>query len=241
MKITVFNGSPHGERGNTNVIVEEFLKGAVKAGAEVENIFLVKKHIEHCLGCSNCWVKTPGRCIINDDMKELLEKFISSDIVGFATPIYFDSVTGIMKNFIDRLIPLVDPHFKKDERGMSRHLKRFEKYPKFLVISNCGFPEWSRFQVIHLLFKKIAISMHTEVIAEIYRNSGELLKAPGFKQIISEYKRVVRKAGEELATNLKLSRETLLELKKPIISDDQYIRLANHNWDRLLLNVKQDE
>ncbi|MCD6257616.1 hypothetical protein J7J45_06085, partial [Candidatus Aerophobetes bacterium] len=71
---------------------------------------------------------------------------------------------------------------------------------------------------------------------EIYRNSAELLKVPGFKQIISEYKRVVRKAGEEVATNLKLSKDTILQLKKPIISDDQYIRLANQNWDRLLLN-----
>jgi len=174
-------------------------------------------------------------------MEKLLEKFISSDIVGFATPVYFDSVTGIMKNFIDRLIPLVDPHFKKDEKGMSRHLKRFEKYPKFLIISNCGFPEWSRFQILHLLFEKIAVSMHTEVIAETYRTSGELLTAPGFKRIISEYKKVVRKAGEEVTTNLKLSKETVLQLKKPIISDDRYIKIANQNWDRLLLNFKQDE
>ena len=52
---------------------------------------------------------------------------------------------------------------------------------------------------------------------------------------------MVRKAGEEVATNLKLSKDTILQLKKPIISDDQYIRLANQNWDRLLLNVKQGE
>mgnify|MGYP001120136664 CR=1 FL=1 len=237
MKITIFNGSPHGENGNTNVIVKEFLKGAIKANAEVENIFLVKEQIEHCLGCSNCWIKTPGRCVIKDDMQELLEKFISSDIVGFATPIYFDNVTGIMKNFIDRLTPLVDPHFEKDE-GVSRHLRRFKKYPKFLVISNCGFPEQEHFQILHLLFKKIARSMHTKVIAEIYRGQGELLTAGGFKKNILEYKKIVRKAGEEVVNNLRLSEDTILQLEKPIIPDDQYIKLANQNWDKLLLNVK---
>jgi len=240
MKITIFNGSPHGKNGNTNVIVEEFLKGAMETGAEIENIFLVKKHIEHCLGCSNCWIKTPGRCIIKDDMEELLRKFISSDIVGFATPIYFDNVTGIMKNFIDRLKPLVDPHFEKD-KGISRHLRRFKKYPKFLVISNCGFPKQDNFQILHLLFKKTARSIHTEVIAEIYRDSGELLTVQGFKKIISEYKKVVRKAGKEVANNLRLSEDTILQLKKPIIPDDQYIRLANQNWDKLLLNVKTNK
>ena len=128
MKITAFNGSPRGKKGNTHIMVEEFLNGAKEAGADVENIFLVEKEINHCLGCFNCWVKTPGKCVIKDDIEELLPKFIHSDIVIFATPVYVDNVTGIMKNFMDRLIPLVDPHFEKDEGGECRHLKKFKKF-----------------------------------------------------------------------------------------------------------------
>ena len=167
MKITVFNGSPRGEKGNTNFIVKEFLKGAIEAGAETENIFLVKHKITHCLGCFNCWEKTPGKCVINDDMNNLLGKFINSDVVVFATPLYVDNVSGIMKNFMDRLIPLGDPHFTKDEKGETRHLKGYNSSPKIVVISNCGFPENSHFQVLRLLFRRIARNFHTEIVLEL--------------------------------------------------------------------------
>lgn len=237
MKITAFNGSPRGDSGNTHVMVQEFLNGATDGGAEVENIFLVKKEIKHCLGCFKCWTKTPGKCIIKDDMAELQSKFISSDIVVFATPLYVDNVTGIMKNFMDRLVPLADPRFEKDKGGECRHLKRFEKCPTgIVVISNCGFPEQSHFQVLKLLFKRIARNMGTEVIAEIYRGGGEILRNPPLilNPLIWKYKRLLRKAGREVVENLKLSEETVLQLNKLIISDDQYIKGANEHWDNLL-------
>ena len=168
MKITVFNGSPRGKRSITNMIVNEFIEGAKKASAEVENIFLVDKKIECCRGCFTCWVKTPGKCVINDDMEKLISKFVSSNIVVFATPLYVDNVSGIMKNFMDRLIPILDPHSEIDNCE-HRHLLRIKKMPKFAVISNSGFPEQSHFQVLRLLFNRINRNLQTEIVAEIYR------------------------------------------------------------------------
>ena len=135
MKITAFNGSPRGGRGNTNVMVEEFLAGAKDAGAEVESIQLADKKINHCIGCFACWIKTPGECCHDDDQAELLKKFIGSDIVVLATPLYVDNVTGIMKDFLDRLIPILDPHFTVDEHGETTHVERYEEYPEFVVIT----------------------------------------------------------------------------------------------------------
>jgi len=236
MKITIFNGSPRAEKGNTNVMVKEFSKGAKQAGADVENIFLVKKEIKHCLGCFSCWTKTPGKCITEDDMEELLAKFMSSDIVVIATPVYVDNVTGIMKNFMDRLIPIIDPHFEKDEKGECRHTRRFEKYPKFVVISNCGFPEQSHFQVLRLLFKRVARNMHSEVIAEVYRGCGGLLRKPPapLEPAVSQYKELLQKAGKEVVENQGLSEETISELEKPIVSAEQFIAVANQYIDELL-------
>lgn len=236
MRITIFNGSPRAEAGNTHVMVEAFMKGARKGGAEVENVFLARKEIKPCRGCFGCWLKTPGECVIKDDMAELLKKFAGSDIVVFATPLYVDNVTGIMKNFIDRLIPGGDPHFEKDEGGECAHLMRSEKRVKLVVISNCGFPEQSHFQVLELLFKRVARNMRTEVIGEIYRGGGAILKdAPLIlKPLISKYKKLLQKAGKEIVENQRLSEGTRSKLEKPLIPEERYIAEANKYFDKLL-------
>ncbi|MFB0552647.1 MAG: flavodoxin family protein [Phycisphaerae bacterium] len=236
MKITIFNGSPRAENGNTHVMVEAFMKGARKGGAEIENVFLAKKEINPCRGCFSCWLKTPGKCVIKDDMTELLDKFVSSDIIVFATPLYVDNVTGIMKNFMDRLIPGGDPHFEKDEGGECVHIIRTEKRPKLVVISNCGFPEQSHFQVLELLFKRVARNMRTEVIGEIYRGGGAILKdAPLIlKPVIRKYKKLLQKAGKEIVENQRLSEGTRSKLEKPLIPEERYIAEANEYFDKIL-------
>ncbi len=235
MKITAFNGSPRGKRGNTYIMTEAFLKGAEEAGAQVEQVLLSEKKINHCMGCFRCWVKTPGKCYIDDDMKPLLEKLRATDIIVFATPLYVDNVTGLMKNFMDRIIPLGDPHIVKDEKGESRHPIRHGETSKIVVISNCGFPEQSHFQVLQLLFKRIARNMHTEVIAEIYRGEGELLKQsnPQLEPILDKYKNVLRKAGREIVELSRLSDDTMAALAKPLVPYNEYASVANEFFDKV--------
>jgi multimeric flavodoxin WrbA len=246
MKITVFNGSPKAERGNTHFIAEAFLEGAREAGAEGETVFIVKKKIKPCTGCYTCWMKTPGKCAQQDDMEELIGTFISSDIVVFATPLYVDNVTGLMKNFMDRLIPIADPHWEKDENGESRHLRRYEKPTRFVVISNCGFPEQSHFQVLRLYFRRVGRNLSGAVIAEIYRGGGAILTSsePSLKSFIESYRQLVRKAGKEVAERLTLSAETAAQLERPLVPvgnfADEYMRRANERCDEILskLNTK---
>jgi multimeric flavodoxin WrbA len=234
VKITVFNGSPKGKQSATHVMVKAFTKGATEAGAEMENIFLVRKKIKHCLGCFHCWIKTPGQCVHKDDMADLLQVFIRSDVVVFATPLYVDNVTGIMKNFMDRLIPLADPHFEKSEQGEYRHVSRFENRHKIAVLSNCGFPEQSHFQVLRLLFRRIARNFQAELVAEIYRGGGPLLQDPPpiLRDIIADYLKLLEEAGREVVIHGKVSGALTDRLEEPLIPHDLYIEGANRDyWD----------
>ena len=241
MKITVFNGSPRGKKGTTNVIVEEFLTGASEANAEVENIFLVDKEIKYCLGCVACWVKTPGQCVHNDDMGRLIDSFMCSDISIFATPIHIDNVSGILKNFIDRLILTRMPYFEIHTDGESRHLNRYEQQPKIMMISSCGYPEQSQFQVIRLWLKRFSRNFDMEVVGEIYRSWGWLLRARDeeLKPKIEAYKTLLKEAGREFVEHLTLSEETTTRLEKPILPVERHLEISNKKWDQALSSTKK--
>ncbi|MFA6449742.1 MAG: flavodoxin family protein [bacterium] len=234
MRITIFNGSVNAERGTTQIVSEEFAAGARAAGAEVETVFVAKKNIKPCAACRSCWIKTPGVCAIKDDMADLLSKFIGSDIVVFATPVYVDNVTSIMKQFIDRLVPLIDPRMDKTEDGEITHRKRFDRYPEFAIISTCGFPGQEQFQIISAYFKRFAHHMYTRVAGEIYRDTAMLLRLgdkPPLDSIIAAYKAALSAAGREIVATRSISEQTALQISAPLAPREFYVSEANKYWD----------
>lgn len=237
MKITAINGSPKGKASNTNVMVSSFLKGAKAAGAETVNIFLSEKDIHHCRGCFSCWVNHPGQCVIKDDMSKVLALCANSDILILATPLYFDNISGMLKDFMDRLIVNGDPHFQKDSNGECRHTHLFkQKTPKLILMSNCGFSERSHFQVISHWIQRAALNMHTEVIGEIYAPQGELLKITSgeLSTIIQQYVHHLEIAGKEIVTHMKISADTAKQLEQNFIPDEIYVQQANQYFDNML-------
>ena len=220
-------------------MVQAFLEGAREAGAETENIFLAHKKIHPCTGCYTCWLKTPEHCAIQDDMAELLPKLKDSGLVVFATPVYVDNVTGIMKNFMDRMIPVADPHFSKDPGGECRHPVH-GKAPKMMVISNCGFPEQSHFQVLRLLFRRMARNMNSELVGEIYRGGGALLSDKSFLLAprIRRYKDLLHKAGHAMVKEGGISPPLQAELEKPLVPEARYISSANDFFERELEKIQ---
>jgi len=243
MKITIFNSSPRKKNSNTHFIVSEFCKGAKEAGAEIENIFLADKEIKHCLGCYTCWIRTPGICVHKDDMKELNEKFAATDIVVFATPVYVDNVSGIMKDFMDRMIPMANPHFDKDETGECTHsFPNDDARPrKFMVISNCGFPEQTHFKVLRLLFRRIMRNFSAELVGEIYRGGGEMFREPTMREspFVQPYLELLRKAGREVVEQGRISDETTAALEHPLVPDEMYINASNKYWDTELAKIEK--
>lgn len=231
MKIVIVNSSPKTDQSNTHVMVEAFSRGAVAAGAEVENIFLAKYNIKPCSACLSCWFKTPGKCILNDDAEMILNRIAGAELLVFATPLYVDNVSGIMKLLMDRMISKGSSLTETDKSGETRHIAKQSKLTKIGVISNCGFPEQDQFQVLRLLFRRIARNMNVELAVEIYRGEGTLLTVEGveLKPIIDQYKKLVEKAGNEAATMGKITEETLTELEKPLIPYGIYNKAVNEN------------
>ena len=113
MKIVIINGSPRAE-GNTYILSAEFARGAMDAGNDVEIISLCGKQIKGCLGCKYCYTHK-GECVQKDDMQNIMEKLAFTDMVVFASPIYWFDITAQLKAVIDRMYAFgsIGFHFNK--------------------------------------------------------------------------------------------------------------------------------
>jgi len=233
MKILAINGSPRGRRSNTDRILQPFLEGAREAGAEMETVYLKDLKIDHCLGCFTCWTKTPGVCVHKDDMAALLPQVRRADVVVYATPLYVFTVSGLMKDFMDRLLPLADPHIVR--RGVHyTHPPRYTDGPsvrKVVLISNCGFPERHHFSGLVETFRCYTDDPDTELAATILCAGGELLAHSALAESLRWYTDAARRAGREFVTHGHIMPETQAVLDMPLAEPEVYAGMANGWWD----------
>ena len=107
MKIAIFNGSPRKE--NTAAMAEAFAEGAKAAGHEVEIYHVGRMKIGGCLACEYCHGKGEGKCIQKDDMDKLMPAYQESDMIVFASPLYYASLTAQLEAAIQRVYPIGKP------------------------------------------------------------------------------------------------------------------------------------
>ncbi len=99
-KILVISASPR-KGGNSDLLCDQFIKGAKEAGHDAGKIYVIDKRIEYCTGCGACY-NGGNPCSLKDDMAEVLDKMIAADVIVMATPVYFYTMAGQMKTLIDR-------------------------------------------------------------------------------------------------------------------------------------------
>ena len=230
MKVLALNSSPRGEgQSKTALMLSHLVLGMREAGAEVEEINLREKKIRNCIGCFTCWTKTPGICIHKDDMSnELFPKFIQSNLVIYASPLYNFTVNATMKKFIERTLPILQPFF--EERGAeTRHPYRHE-FPKAVVLSVAGFPEMSAFDQLSS-YVRFIFGRRGNLVAEIYRPAAESMTLPLLQDKARRILEAIRKAGHELVQSMKLSEETLALVTQDFIKDKKSFReMGNLFW-----------
>jgi multimeric flavodoxin WrbA len=134
MKVIAFNGSPR-KNWNTQILLNEALKGSASMNAEIELINLYDLNFKGCKSCFAC--KRKGviveQCVIKDDLFPVFEKIHKSDAIILGSPIYFGCVTGETRSFMERLF---FPYLSYDQKPSS-----FGKKIKTVFIYTMNVPE----------------------------------------------------------------------------------------------------
>ena len=218
----------------TRILLELFLEGATAAGADCQSLRLAEKKIGYCRGCFQCWIQTPGVCGQDDDMNDLRARWQAADIFVLATPVYVDGMTAQAKTFIDRLFPILDPHFREVD-GRCRHLPRSQKLPRLVLLSCCGFWELENFEGLVQHVQSIAKNLHTPYVGAVLRPASSVLAMDlMLPEPVSQVKSAVRQAGAELVEQGGFDASTLAAIAKPLFSRETFIDSANLYWDRQL-------
>lgn len=101
-RVLILSGSPR-KGGNSDALCDEFMRGAAESGNEVKKIRVAEKNVGYCRACYYC-KKSGGKCVINDDMAEILDEMIKADAIVLASPVYFYSIDAQLKTVIDRTV-----------------------------------------------------------------------------------------------------------------------------------------
>jgi len=121
MKVLGLFGSPR-RGGNTEILLEEALKGAEREGAEIERLYLSALTITPCTECHGC--DETGTCVILDEMHKIYPKLLEADIIVLASPIFFYGVTAWAKALIDRSQALWAKRYLVKDPFMGKEGKR---------------------------------------------------------------------------------------------------------------------
>jgi multimeric flavodoxin WrbA len=158
-KIVILNGNPDPDKFRLTVFLAELEERLVSSGLSVITHFLSEKKIKSCLGCWDCWLKTPGICRQKDDAEQVLKDAINADLVVYASPLIMGMYSALLKNFQDRMIPLIHPYIEI-ENGESRHRKRYPNYPGAAVILERNDATLSEIENIKIIFQKMFKNFH---------------------------------------------------------------------------------
>lgn len=230
MKILALNGSPRRKTSNTDRLLNPFLEGATDAGAQCETVYLQEKKIKPCLGCFNCWLKTPGECVQKDDMADLIPLLVDSDVLVCATPLYVCGMSAQLKVFFDRFIPIALPYIELNEDGVCSHPPRYDReLSGIALISNCGFYETLHFDALVAHIKAICDVGKNRYLGSLLRPHGEMLEMG--EQLMPDRVNAVyeaaREAGRQIARGEDISEDVASQFAEPLVTLEEFLEGAN--------------
>lgn len=201
VEIMALYGSPRVD-GNTEIIMNEFLKGAESEGAKVDRLYVREHCIAPCRECLTCFKN--GHCVIADDMQRIYPRLLAADIVVLASPIFFYGVAAGAKALIDRAQALWARRYVLKDPDLGEDGKKREGF--FISVGGTKGPRM--FEGAILTVKYFFDAFNTRYGGELlFRGvdgKGDILKQPG---ALEEARKTGRKlirdwqaAGEKFAS-----------------------------------------
>ena len=145
MEIVCVLGSPR-SKGNSTAVAKRFCEKAEDLGANVRYFSLNELSYSGCQGCFTCKTNS-DRCVLKDDLTEVLDAIMETDIMVMATPVYFGSVSGQLKCLVDRTFSFMVPDFRTNPNP-----SRLPPGKKVVFITSQGAPE-EMFRDLHTRYK----------------------------------------------------------------------------------------
>jgi multimeric flavodoxin WrbA len=140
-------------------ILNELLGVLGRNGSQIETFHLHALKFAHCLGCFNCWVKTPGMCVENDAGRQIARAVIQSDSTVFFTPVTFGGYSAELKKMLDHFIQLISPFFAMDH-GEVHHPPRYTHRPRLLMVGVQRRANQHEAHIFRTLAGRNAINLH---------------------------------------------------------------------------------
>jgi multimeric flavodoxin WrbA len=236
--VLAINGSPRMKASNTFGLLDPLLAGMRDAGATTDIIHVRQLDMSPCIGCLNCWTRTPGDCFYNDGMNSVFDRFTNADIIVFGTPLYHCSMSGLLKGFIDRLLPRLEPWFvpHPDEPDLTIHPTRLPKRQGMVVVSACGFPEYEHFNALVMTFQQIAKTQGYHYLGHVLRPCADGMRDPANREKFAPYLDRVRQAGSQLILDGVISADVNQALSDNPLPDgkDGFYASTQALWQSLL-------
>lgn len=120
--------------GEFQTLRQQAIRSVLRDYLEAYGYSLIEKVIQKdelafCRGCFDCWIKTPGECIMRDGIVEINRNCMTSDVVIYLCPVIFGQFSANMKYAIDRWLPNMMPFFMTRKDGSTMHTSRYSSYP----------------------------------------------------------------------------------------------------------------
>jgi hypothetical protein len=165
MRIVLIDAGDAESRGCYDAYMGALVCQLERHGHLVDHLRLTQLKLRPCTGCWSCWVNTPGRCTQRDDSSRVLRAYLAADLVVFATPLSLGFIRGVMKEMIDKLIPLFSPHIEV-YRGECVHTRRYDRYPALgCLLGRDGYDE-EDVSLTREYFRRFAFHFQTDLALE---------------------------------------------------------------------------